>query len=193
MTADRARGVRTAALLGALLMALSTPAVAATPPRQAPAAGVVASTAPAVITAASMLVSGFRYTGTTTLPSGAGSVTTLTFVVATSSMLDFQLAVPCHPAGGGFNMQFDMAVPPGVAATSPASMTIYATELDYLTADPTIAAPAVPPFRWTVASPPPTHLLAADAGTLSAVRINIVRVDAPTLSLGATRSTSSFC
>lgn len=161
-------------------------------PRLAPA-GLVASVEQSVITADSMTVSGFQYTGLTTLPRGGSTVVALTFVMSTASMPGFALTVPCHPVANGFQMQFVLAVPGTAAASSPASMTVYATEIDYTTTDTSIPPPAVPPYRWTVAAPPPLHLLAADAGTLTGVKIVVVRVDAPTMTFGPVKSTSSFC
>lgn len=181
---------RLAAVAGLLLAAATTPALAA--PRLA-APGLVTSSAPATVTAASISLAGFQFAGITTLARGPGTVNVLTFVMSTASMRGFALAVPCHPATGGFQMQFNLAVPSSSTVVSTSAMTLYATELAYLTTDTTLPPPAVPPYRWTVASPPPQHLLAADSGTLTAVSIALTRLDAPELLMTAPRSTSSFC
>ena len=192
MTLGGRRGVGVVAASAVLLAGLSTPAMAAARPRVG-AHTLVASTTPATIDTSSMSVTGFQYAGLTAIPvAGGGTVPVLTFNFSSASMTGFSLAVPCHLTGG-FNMQFDLAVAPAATAVSPGPMTIYATELDYSTADTTIPAPPVPPFKWIVAAPPPTHLLAGDTGTLTGVKVSLVLLDAPLLTLNSLRSTSSFC
>ena len=189
MTLKARRGARISAVSALLLVGIATSAVAAAP---VPAL-TAASSQPSTITASTMTVAGFRYTGITTLAQGGGTVRALTFVMSRASMQGFALAVPCQKVASGLSTQFDLAVPAAASVASPGAMTVYATEVDYATTDTTVPTPTPPPFRWTVAVPPPQHLLFADAGTLTGVKIAVTRLDAATLTMNSVRSTSSFC
>jgi hypothetical protein len=154
-------------------------APSATPRTAAAIAGIVAPL-PSTLTASSLAVIGFQYTGNVLMTTAAGPVPAMEFAVSTATFSGLAILQTC-PAS---KVRMALSLTPGAHAVA-TTLRLDATRLT--------ATIGGTPIDWTVAAPPPTHPFAADAGTLDAVTVTTLDAAAATMSQPSLRLQTSFC
>ena len=102
------------------------------------------------------------------------------FVISTAATTNLGLSISCAPS----HLKLTVSMATSLQATA-GTVVIDATELAA-----TINGTAV---DWTVVSPPPTHPLANDSGTLTAVTVTAVAMSAVNLAVPGYATSANFC
>lgn len=132
------------------------------------------------MTASSLAVIDFVYTGNVSVTTAAGPVQAMEFAMSTATFAGLAIVQAC-PAS---KVRLAVSLAPGAHAVA-TTLRLDATRLS--------ATIGGTPFDWTVDAPPPTHPFAADTGTLDAVSVTMLDSAAATMSQPSLRLQASFC
>ena len=132
------------------------------------------------MTATSLAVKGFQYTGTVSVTTAGGRVQAMEFSISEATFAGLALSQAC-PAS---KVRLTVSLAPGAHAVATA------LRLDATRLTATIGGV---PVDWTVDAPPPTHPLAGDGGALDAVHLTMLDSAAAKMSQPSLRLQASFC
>ncbi len=174
----RAKARRLAAVLPALLLGPALAASAA--PVPPPAVYHIAS-----LSAATATLTGTAYDGIETLDVAGVEVDTLKLTMASATLGDLAVTVPCTPlaAGSATGISVGITTPSGSESTAPEGMTLWATSVTGTT--------PLGKTTWTPENPPPARTLGTLA--LSGLEVSFVTADLPSLQVPDLRQAATFC
>ncbi|MGZ4634518.1 hypothetical protein [Oryzihumus sp.] len=138
----------------------------------------------ATLTAAKATLAGLAYDGVVTVPTTAGTVSTIELRSTAATLTGLELHTPCTPVTAlGTGLTAASVTPADSASTSANGLTLYARSVTA-----TVAGASV---TWTPDTPPP----AADLGdvVLTDVTIEVTSLKLPAFSAPGLRASASFC